>query len=176
MRQFNPHLPVPSLMNMCSATVKLLQASKSGGVNSLASRRETAILVNRWPLQHSNLHPAFPTATAELHWHVVEPGNPKILPILERFSIRWNRISAPAFWFGRIFCAEPVSTSSENASFLFGRIFFDEPASTSSENASFLFGRIFCDEPASTSSENALVSCLVAFSATNRYPRRRKML
>ena len=114
MRQFNPHLPVPSLMNMCSATVKLLQASKSGGVNSLASRRETAILVNRWPLQHSNLHPAFPTATAELHWHVVEPGNPKILPILERFSILWNRISAPAFWLGRIFFDEPASTLSEN--------------------------------------------------------------
>ncbi|MCB1528573.1 MAG: hypothetical protein KDJ45_12840 [Hyphomicrobiaceae bacterium] len=34
---------------------------------------------------------------------------------LERIPIQRNRISALGFWFGRIFCDEPASTSSENA-------------------------------------------------------------
>ena len=69
---------------------------------------------------------------------------------LERIPIRWNRISALAFWFGRIFCNEPVSTSSENALERI-RIRWNRIGALA-----FWFGRIFCDEPVSTSSENAL--------------------
>ena len=53
--------------------------------------------------------------------------------------------------------------------FLCHRIFFDEPASTSSENA---LERI----PIRWNRIGALAFCVIAFSATNRRPLRRKML
>ena len=59
--------------------------------------------------------------------------------------------------------------SDRRSSFLFGRIFCDEPVSTSSENA---LERI----PIRWNRIGALASCLVAFSSTNRRPLRRKML
>ena len=119
-----------------------------------------------------------PVAMPEMS-HCAENLPSRLLPALdltralERIPIRWNSDRRSSFLFGRIFCDEPVSTSSENAlatfqcSTIVNRppLPFPIERGYGLERFSIRWNQI-----------SALASCLVAFSTTNRYPLRRKML